>query len=151
MFQVVQFKASLPAYQTLTIDWDIASRELLNSGLINLIGFPIVFYVAAALTFALARALGGKGQFVPHSYELAVAYLKVILAAAGVALLTLAIPAAQILNLGVLYLALKLVSGANARTHNISENRGCLAMIPLVLVQIAFIVALALIGPLMHK
>lgn len=136
MFQVIRFKSSLPAFQTLTIDWNIASRVMLNEGLLNLIGFPVIFYVAAALTFALARALGGKGQFMAHSYALSVAYLKAFLVIAGIGALTLAIPAARMLNFAGLYVFLKWTSEAIAEVHSVSRDRGCVTMLPLMLILV---------------
>jgi hypothetical protein len=144
--EVAQFKASLASYETLTIDWDVVPGVLLRMGVINLVSFPIIFYVCAAVTFVAARVLGGKGGFWDHGYAIAIAYLKVVglaLAVLGLASLT---TIAGILGLVIPVALIKLVGEALTSVHGLSTKRGCVAMVPLVLLPILAVAILALLG-----
>jgi hypothetical protein len=144
---VVTFRASLAPYQTLEIYWDEVPGVLLESGRLNLIGFPIAFYVGAVITFVVARVLGGKGSFWFHSFEIAVAYSKVVGLAFGFLALTYALPVAGFLGIFVLAALLKWMVEAIAEVHAISTRRGCVAMLFLVAIPVFLVALLALLGP----
>jgi hypothetical protein len=145
LVEVAQLKASLSPYQTLTIDWNVVPEVLLQMGLVNLVGFPVVFFIGAAITFAAARALGGKGSFWHHNHEVATAYLKV----AGLALVVFGLMSlttlAGILSLAIPGALLKWVSEAIAGVHNLSTRRGCAALLSLIVIPIFAIVVLVLL------
>jgi hypothetical protein len=144
--EVAQVKASLAPYETLTIDWDKVPGVLLRMGLINLIGFPIVFYIGAAITFAAARVLGGRGSFWRHGYEVAVAYLKVAGLAIVIFGLTLLTTLAGVLGLAIPVVLLKWISEAIADVHDLSTRQGCVALSSLIVIAIIVIAILALVG-----
>jgi hypothetical protein len=143
--EVAQLKASLSPYQTLVIDWDVVPGALLRLGLVNLVGFPVIFFIGAAIIFAAARALGGKGSFWHHSHEIAVAYLKV----AGLAVVVFGLMSlttlAGILGLAIPAALLKFVNEAIANVHGLSAGRGCVAMLSLIVVPILIVVVLGLL------
>jgi hypothetical protein len=146
LIEVAQFKASLSPYQTLTIDWDMVPGVLLQTGLVNLIGFPVLFYIGAAVTFAAARALGGNGSFWRHSYQVAIAYLKVAGLAVAVFGLATLTTLAGILGLVIPAALLKLVSEAIADVHGLSTRRGCVALLSLVLIPVLIIAILGILS-----
>jgi len=148
LLQMTEFKASLGAGQTMVVDWDKVPGILLNTARLNAIGLPVAFCLAAAISFGVARALGGKGTFGLHSSKISAAYLKIVLAITGVALLTLLTRIAGLLNLVVVAWAAKSMSEAIAEAHGFSNRRGCLTLVSLAIVPVLVIAVILLLGPL---
>lgn len=135
----------------MVIDWGEVPGILLDASLTNTIGLLIVFGLAAAISLGVARALGGKGAFGLHSLKISAAYLKIVLAVTGVALLTLLIRLAGLLNFVVVAWAAKSMSEAIAEVYGFSNRRGCLPLISLAIAPIVVIAAILLLGPLSGK
>jgi hypothetical protein len=149
LFQAAQFREELPSLDMLTIDWEKVPGILLEMGIGNLIGLPILFYVAAALSFGFARLLKGRGGFGRHTYLVAVASFKVILLAGVLSFLMLLTPAAGILSLGLYYLVGKLFNDAIVEAHSITRGHGCLVSLSMFIVPALVIAVALLLGPVL--
>lgn len=131
---ISEFKASLGPYEQMTLDWSIISSLLWQDMLTNLLGYSIIFIIATFMIFLVARVLGGTGHLLKQSFELSLAYLKIMSLGAGISIGMLVTPYAGIFVFAFVYLFLRWLSMSVAEAHSFSLNRGFLASLPLVLI-----------------